>query len=827
MSSPHSPMLSARIENYLNSPVSRMRSKQIERILSSSSTDEQNNYYLNSKSVQDKVKQHCGQYHEDAYAKVIMLHEPDMPMFMGSLHPDGSLYANAVDLKKAQMEHQELVCRLQKHGIQTLRVRDVLAMDCDEDLRERLRLEGFAMGCLQYKLDATYQESHSFNALTENDKFLLSDAYKEKILSGMSVDQLVDIVLTNPTIHLKKSLLNTALTSTGITFAPLSNLVFCRDQQITTRKGVVMAQLASSTRLAEVAVTKFCFEKMGMQIIGEVPIGGFLEGGDFFPCGDFVMVGMGLRTNFRAIDYCMKHDLFGTRRVAIVKDCFDWQQERMHLDTIFNIVHQTACVLLETTIGMNTPLRRLVDVYEKNERGEFILTVSDMEFSLFLKNIGFHIIPLSQKNQEDYGLNFLNIGNGHIIIPDMESARKIAKSEFGTGKIEVIDYSHVSHMYGSIHCSTQVICRSSKPPKVADNPEREVMTHIRSQSVPPPPLVEKPVNWEWVKYDVWPNPETAPKSRQITDRIVLVPPTGFAYNVETATDNSFMCAPHQVPRSQIQKAALREYSMFHQVLAHDYGIIVHTAINDRDDTPDAVFPNNWFSTHSAEEMSGSDTKEPTLIIYPMKHENRSKERIPETMQRLHQHYKNTIDLTDFERSSESVALEGTGVFVLDRSNRIAYMCESPRADKTAAEFWLKKTGYKELVDCGVATDLKGASVYHTNVVMGIGSKIAVVCLESISDAEKRKYLEEKLSKTHEIIAITRDQMHNFCGNVVELWSPTLNGPILVMSETARSHFTHDQLDVLKRNGVAVCSVPIPTLEKYGGGSVRCCIAELF
>lgn len=203
---------------------------------------------------------------------------------------------------------------------------------------------------LTYKLDNTDGDQRSL--LSDHDRYLISDEYKEKIISEMSIEQIIDIILTNPTISLRKADLNTALSSTSMSFSPLSNLVFCRDQQITTNNGIIIGQLNSVTRAPEKLVTKFCLEKLGMQVIGEIPQGGTLEGGDFFPGGtDLCFIGLGLRTNWKAVQYCFDNDLFGTDRVAVVKDCFDWAQERMHLDTVWNIVQRDSCVALDRILG--------------------------------------------------------------------------------------------------------------------------------------------------------------------------------------------------------------------------------------------------------------------------------------------------------------------------------------------------------------------------------------------------------------------------------------------------------------------------------------------
>lgn len=188
-------------------------------------------------------------------------------------------------------------------------------------------------------------------------------------------------------------------------------------------------------------------------------------------------------------------------------------------------------------------------------------------------------------------------------------------------------------------------------------------------------------------------------------------------------------------------------------------------------------------------------------------------------------FSETVDLTHHEQSD--TALEGTGAMVLDRVNKVAYSCESERANSALAKEWCSIMGF-ELFEIGSAYNTEsGARVHHTDVMMAIGAEVAVVCFDCISDSAKRDALREKLSKTHSIIEITIDQMYKYCGNIFELYSPKLKGPVMIMSETAFNAFTSEQLEVLKQHGIAIGKTPIPIIESFGGGSVRCCIAELY
>jgi arginine deiminase len=184
-------------------------------------------------------------------------------------------------------------------------------------------------------------------------------------LQHMSVPQLIDTILINPTVHVSPSYRDTGLTA-SYSFEPLSNLVYTRDQQITTCRGIVMGRLRSPQRNLEVSLMKFCLQKLGLPVVGDIAEPGYLEGGDFFPGGrDLALLGIGLRSNFEACKQLMDQDLLGTRRFAVVRDDFEQHQDRMHLDCVFSIVSDNVCIMLEEMMGEGSPTRRLVDEYTK------------------------------------------------------------------------------------------------------------------------------------------------------------------------------------------------------------------------------------------------------------------------------------------------------------------------------------------------------------------------------------------------------------------------------------------------------------------------------
>ena len=389
-------------------------------------------------------------------AQIVIVCEPETASLqMGGLHPRASLYEKPVNLDAAKAAHTEFRKIMRGNGVRVLTVREILAYGTGQHVGARVELEDFAMQALTYRLTAGV----AVEDLEADDRYYLSDEYKRKVLEHMAVPQLIDTILINPTVHLAPSYRDTGLTAT-YSFEPLSNLVYTRDQQITTARGIVMGRLRSPQRNLEVSLMRFCLEKLGLKVIGAVDEPGFLEGGDFIPISpDLAMLGIGLRSNQDACRQLMERDLLGTRRFAVVRDDFEQHQDRMHLDCVFSILSDSCCIMLEEMMGDAAPTRRLVDEYVRGPDGRYALHRSGVEFSKYMTENGFHIIPIDAKHQLEYGCNVLNLGDKRIISVHMETARQIAKSPHFTGDVQCIDYSPITSMYGAVHCSSQVVKR--------------------------------------------------------------------------------------------------------------------------------------------------------------------------------------------------------------------------------------------------------------------------------------------------------------------------------------------------------------------------------
>ncbi|MDJ1505984.1 citrulline utilization hydrolase CtlX [Xanthocytophaga agilis] len=303
--------------------------------------------------------------------------------------------------------------------------------------------------------------------------------------------------------------------------------------------------------------------------------------------------------------------------------------------------------------------------------------------------------------------------------------------------------------------------------------------------------------------------------QQTTSHILMIRPVRFAFNEQTAESNAFQDATATEDPETVQSKALREFDMMVDNL-RGFGIDV-TIIEDTPDphTPDAIFPNNWISFHQ--------TGNGTVYLYPMQAHNRRLERRMDIIEMLKRRYhiSQIVDLSHFE--SEDKFLEGTGSLVLDRDYRIAYACLSPRTHEELLKEFAQKMDYR--VVSFHATDEHNKPIYHTNVIMCIGEQFAVICLECIQDEKERYHVRKTLEETNkEIIELSIEQVNRFAGNMLQL--RTRKGErLLVMSSQAYQALLPDQLRRLEKY-TQITYTNLNTIERNGGGSARCMIAEV-
>ena len=333
---------------------------------------------------------------------------------------------------------------------------------------------------------------------------------------------------------------------------------------------------------------------------------------------------------------------------------------------------------------------------------------------------------------------------------------------------------------------------------------------------------------------------------QTTDKVLMIRPVRFSYNSQTAVNNAFQ--ESGIPEELSQRQALKEFDAYVEMLRNEGIEVMVVEDPATPPTPDSIFPNNWLSLHSAEELAEGASNLPgsaapcnrVAVLYPMFAENRRAERRQDIIEVLTGAVAPSctgdalapscasaalLDLTSYEK--RNLFLEGTGSLILDRNEHLAYACQSPRTCEEVLEEWSSKMGYDYFLFH--AEDMNGNPIYHTNVMMSVGEQLAIVCLDAITDIEERMSLIELLEESDkEIVEISLEQMNEFAGNMLQLHT-VKEGElkyIMVMSARAKDSLDQDQIEAIEK----YCKIVAPDLEfieRNGGGSARCMLAEIF
>ncbi len=309
------------------------------------------------------------------------------------------------------------------------------------------------------------------------------------------------------------------------------------------------------------------------------------------------------------------------------------------------------------------------------------------------------------------------------------------------------------------------------------------------------------------------HPAPASDPAQSARAVLMINPARFAANPQTRSSNRFQSKARGRPSQVASRARAETETLATQLQAHGVRVVLIEG-QEHPPLPDEVFPNNWISCHA----------DGTLIVYPMLAENRRRERRAEVIERLRDNagiaIRRVVDFSSHEFDDRF--LEGTGSIVFDHVNRVAFACLSPRTHPGPLSEVCALLGYRPVVFH--ATDSSGTPIYHTNVMMSVGTGFAVVCVDAITDPAEREAVVSALA-THEreVLAISRQQMQDFAANILELRG---HGPVIALSQRAHDAFGDAGRERLAHHGKLLVA-DIPTIEAAGGGSVRCMLAELF
>ena len=298
------------------------------------------------------------------------------------------------------------------------------------------------------------------------------------------------------------------------------------------------------------------------------------------------------------------------------------------------------------------------------------------------------------------------------------------------------------------------------------------------------------------------------QDKQSTNKIFMVEPKVFFMNPQTASSNHYQIDDNSKDSKAILNAAKKEFNNFKNCLIKN-GVEV-MAMKGSEECPDHIFP-NWFITF----------EDKTFQIFSMLAENRRKEKTPEMIKKLSEEYNLTRDLSSLE--GRNIFLESTSSMVFDRVNRVVYLTISPRANAGLANEWCNENNY-ELVMFETESHT-GSPIYHTDVLMYVGTTAIGICYEVIKP-EYRDLVRERVERYHDVIEIKKEQLLNFCGNCLEI--PDKDGNLLLaMSTAAFNAYTELQKEKIEKHFKKIVHTDISTIEKYGGGSARCMLAELF
>lgn len=481
----------------------------------------------------------------------VLMHEPSTEVVFGALHPEANLYERGLNKDAATADHQSLqksIHELSGKHAKVLLVRHVLEDAMNDPVKKKWVMD-FVGRCLVYEyggdishitgglirqlMDAAAADKKGglekqkwvLELLTESRLILSSDhvddnknveqqlerliqlspGYKQTVIENMSVNQIINTILIRPVVELEPSSHNTPLQMHETRVRPLTNLVYTRDQQIVTAKGVIIANLNSSQRKDETDLMELVFRILDIQPLFRVQDPGKLEGGDFFPINEHLcLLGVGLRTNVQAAKQLLEKDLFGTDTVALVYDEMDRNQQRMHLDTIMNIVDEKHVMILEDVIKPDSKIKRVVREYKRRKRSSFsnaqhertyrlmqlvddlktvamavnaggtvpdtvapisILSPSDvyervgqdMELGQWLISRGYTLIPVTDAQQKDYMINFLHIGSRRILSVHRDLEKVIRKfPNVNVDEIRYCEIDGIKRMFGAAHCATTV-----------------------------------------------------------------------------------------------------------------------------------------------------------------------------------------------------------------------------------------------------------------------------------------------------------------------------------------------------------------------------------
>ncbi len=397
--------------------------------------------------------------------RVATVFSPGNEINFARLHYGSALYKGPVNIDAAKKEHENLVDALTLNGVRVFDLREGLRSLEDDDLRDILHktLTYVPVGNNYFVRD------DSLASRIRNQKIA------EQSISVLSKDELVDLILLQPAILLKAGDGRNSQEVPEYNLQPLSNISFARDQSIVTDKGIVLGKMKTHQRNDEVELIKLILENTGKPVLYRVEgddARGFLEGGDYIPCGSFAMIGCGLRSDMFGIQQLLwnKEDseVFGFDEIAVVNYGANQSMVDMHLDTWLNILNKETVVVLEDLLESD---KIEVDVWVRRD-GNYVLdkNVKNLKDYLIAKGIK-KFIDITRAEQKEFATNFLSINQSKIICVKNPAIDRVVSRIKSLG-VDCIQLSmpNLTNMYGACHCLTNAIYRGNEFIDFLDDP---------------------------------------------------------------------------------------------------------------------------------------------------------------------------------------------------------------------------------------------------------------------------------------------------------------------------------------------------------------------
>ena len=298
-------------------------------------------------------------------------------------------------------------------------------------------------------------------------------------------------------------------------------------------------------------------------------------------------------------------------------------------------------------------------------------------------------------------------------------------------------------------------------------------------------------------------------NNQSSNHLFMIEPEVFYSNEQTSDSNHYQVKYDiKDTKGDIKKKALNEFHELKNKIEEN-GIKV-TSMKGISECPDHIFP-NWFITF----------EDKTFQLFSMKAVNRRLEKTQEMIEFLSMNYSLNGDLTEYE--NKDLFLEATSSMVIDRVNMVVYAAISSRTSSELTKKWCDDNNY-ELVLFETESH-KGDAIYHTDVFMYVGQKIIGICFDVILP-QYRQMVKEKVNRFHDVYEIEKNQILDFCGNSLEAKN-NFDGFFLIMSSRAFNALNANQKEKLSKYYKKIIHSDLTTIEKYGGGSARCMLNELF